>query len=70
MTTAKRTINTGEQQDLWYRAARFNEKGCFASVGVEMLLVRKESFKFSLCISNRLHCQKFPVFNFSDLTKV
>jgi hypothetical protein len=28
MTTAKRTINTGEQQDLPYPTARFNEKGC------------------------------------------
>jgi hypothetical protein len=33
--------------------------------GVEMLLVHKEIFKFSLRISNRLHCQKFPVYNFS-----
>jgi hypothetical protein len=37
MTTAKWTINTGEQQDLPYPPARFNEKGVFASVGVEML---------------------------------
>jgi hypothetical protein len=28
MTTAKWTINSGEQQDLHYPAARFNEKGC------------------------------------------
>jgi hypothetical protein len=28
MTTAKWTINSGQQQDLHYRAARFNEKGC------------------------------------------
>jgi hypothetical protein len=28
MTTAKWTINTGEQQDLLYPAARFNEKRC------------------------------------------
>jgi hypothetical protein len=28
MTTAKWTINTGEQQHLRYPAARFNEKGC------------------------------------------
>jgi hypothetical protein len=27
-TTAKWTINTREQQNLRYRAARFNEKGC------------------------------------------
>jgi hypothetical protein len=38
MTTAKWTIHPGEQQDLHYPAARFNEKGCFACVGVEMLL--------------------------------
>jgi hypothetical protein len=28
MTTAKWTINTGEQQDLCYPVARFNEKQC------------------------------------------
>jgi hypothetical protein len=28
MTTAKRTINTGEQQDLHYCVARFKAKGC------------------------------------------
>jgi hypothetical protein len=28
MTTAKWTINTGEQQDLHYCAARFEAKGC------------------------------------------
>jgi hypothetical protein len=28
MTTAKWTINTREQQDLHYPAARFNENGC------------------------------------------
>jgi hypothetical protein len=28
MITAKWTINTREQQDLRYPAARFNEKGC------------------------------------------
>jgi hypothetical protein len=28
MTTAKWTINTREQQDLHYPAARFNDKGC------------------------------------------
>jgi hypothetical protein len=32
MTTTKWTINTGEQQqDLRYRAARVNEKGCLPS---------------------------------------
>ncbi len=35
--------------------------------GVEMLLVPKENFKFSLGISKRLHWQKFPCYNFSDL---
>jgi hypothetical protein len=40
MTTAKWTINTGVQQDfLPYPAARVNEKGCFAGVGVEMLKI-------------------------------
>jgi hypothetical protein len=29
----KWTMNTGEQQELRYPAARFNEKGCFAGVG-------------------------------------
>jgi len=28
MTSAKWTINIGEQQDLRYPAARFNEEGC------------------------------------------
>jgi len=28
MTTAKWTINIGEEQDFRYPAARFNEKGC------------------------------------------
>jgi len=28
MTTAKWTLITGDQQDLAYPAARFNEKGC------------------------------------------
>jgi hypothetical protein len=37
MTTVKWTINRGEQQDLRYPAARLNEKGFLASVGVEML---------------------------------
>jgi hypothetical protein len=38
MTTAKWTINGGEQQDLRYPAARFTEKGgVLASVRVEML---------------------------------
>jgi hypothetical protein len=32
MTTAKWTISTGEQQDLHYLVARFDEKGLFASV--------------------------------------
>jgi hypothetical protein len=38
MTTAKWTINTGEQRDLHYPASRFSEKGVFACVGVEMFL--------------------------------
>jgi hypothetical protein len=29
MTSGKWTVNTGEQQDLRYPAARFNEKGCW-----------------------------------------
>jgi hypothetical protein len=37
MTTAKWTISTGEQQDLHYPAARFNEKGCLLVWGLEML---------------------------------
>ncbi len=28
MTTAKWAINSGQQQDFHYPAARFNEKGC------------------------------------------
>jgi hypothetical protein len=31
-------MDGGEQQDLRYLAARFNEKGVFASEGVEMPL--------------------------------
>jgi len=39
MTTAKWTINTGEQQqhDLRYPAARFNEKGCLLVWGGDAL---------------------------------
>ncbi len=33
MTTAKWTINTGEQQDLHYPAARFNKNGCVCPCG-------------------------------------
>jgi hypothetical protein len=40
MSTAKWTINTGKQQDLYFPAARFNEKVCLLGWGgVEMLLV-------------------------------
>jgi len=49
MTTAKWTINTRAQQHLPYPAATFNEKGV-CQFGVEMLLVCKENFKFSLGI--------------------
>jgi len=42
MTTAKWTINTGEQQqDLCYRAARFNEKGLLPVWGGDPLRVPK-----------------------------
>jgi len=43
MTTSKWTINTKEQQDLCYPGAkfRFNEKGVFAGVGVEILEARE-----------------------------
>jgi hypothetical protein len=37
MTTAKWTINTPEQQDLHYPAARFNEKGCLPEWGGDAL---------------------------------
>jgi hypothetical protein len=37
MTTAKWTINTWEQQDLHYPAARFNEKGCLPGWGGDAL---------------------------------
>jgi hypothetical protein len=37
MTTAKWTIDTEEQQDLRYRAARFNEKGCLPVWGGDAL---------------------------------
>jgi hypothetical protein len=37
MTTAKWTINTGEQQDLHYLAARLNEKGCLPVWGGDAL---------------------------------
>jgi len=39
MSSPKWTINRGEQQDLHYSAARFNEKGWFVGVEVEMLLL-------------------------------
>jgi hypothetical protein len=37
MTTAKWTINTGEQEDFCYPAARFNEKGCLPVWGGDAL---------------------------------
>jgi hypothetical protein len=37
MTTAKWTINTGEQQDLHYRAPRLNEKWCLPVLGGDNL---------------------------------
>jgi hypothetical protein len=37
MTPAKWTINPGEQQDLHYPAARFNEKGCLPVWGGDAL---------------------------------
>jgi hypothetical protein len=37
MTTAKWTINTTEQQDFSYPAARFNEKGCLPVWGGDAL---------------------------------
>jgi hypothetical protein len=37
MTTAKWTINTGEQQDFRYPAARFNEKWCLPVWGGDAL---------------------------------
>jgi hypothetical protein len=61
MTTAKWTINTKEQQDLMKRGV--------CQCAAEMLLICKENFKFSLCTSNRLHWQKFPVYNFGILKK-
>jgi hypothetical protein len=38
MTNAKWTFNTGEQQDLHYLAARFDENGCLQVWGWEMML--------------------------------
>jgi hypothetical protein len=37
VTAAKWTINTQEQQDLRYHAARFNEKGCLVVWGGDVL---------------------------------
>jgi hypothetical protein len=37
MTTAKWTINTGDQQDLLYPAARFNEKRCLLVWGQDVI---------------------------------
>jgi hypothetical protein len=45
LITEKWTINTREQQDIMKRGV--------CHVGVEILLICKENFKFSLCISNR-----------------
>jgi hypothetical protein len=39
MTTAKWTINTGEQQDLRDPAARFHEKGCLLVWGGDALTI-------------------------------
>jgi hypothetical protein len=40
MTTAKCAINTGEQKDLHYPAARFNENGCLLVCGGDHLTFR------------------------------
>jgi hypothetical protein len=37
MTTAKWTISTGDQQDLLYPAARFNEKRCLLVWGQDVI---------------------------------
>jgi hypothetical protein len=37
MTNTKWTLNTGDQQDLPYPAARFNEKGCLPVLGADAL---------------------------------
>jgi hypothetical protein len=42
MTTAKWTINIGEEQDFRYPAARFNEKGCLPVWG-------RDAFNSVLC---------------------
>jgi hypothetical protein len=39
MTTAKWTMNTGEQQDMLYPGARSNEKGCLQVWGGDALTV-------------------------------
>jgi len=41
MTTAKWTMSTGEQQDVRYSAARFNEKGCLPVWGGDALSTLK-----------------------------
>jgi len=55
MTTAKWTINTREQQDLRYPAARLNEKGWFAGVGwrcsKDSPSSRRDSYKCNRLVS-------------------
>jgi hypothetical protein len=61
LITEEWTINTREQQDLMKRGV--------CQCGVEILLICKENFEFSLCISNRLHWQKNSCLQFQGSYK-
>jgi len=48
-------IGSAQQQDVRYRAARFNEKGCLEVWGVEMLLILIGPSSFTNEIQPILH---------------